>query len=531
MGVKKAGVFGSLCKLVSISVFFAFLCGSNPARPEDKEESGHKITLLEAVTRTLENQPNILMQQQEVELAGGRLQQAEGQFDTVLGTSVGHDHEELPLSESEKLSLGISKEVTDATTYQLDLTRQFRTGITLMPSVSIVRTDGFVPTVGVSSQVFNQSQVSFLVSIPMLKGRGVEATAAQEMASKSDYEAGKMTMRHILSSSARDTIIAYWNCLAAQKNLREFEESESRARKMLDDTKTLIEHDELPRAELTQVQANLEDKTVARIAGEQKLFEATQALGLAMGLTRDGLASAPSPADDFPVPPAEKVSRVEREAGSLTEISLQRREDYHAARQRQESAKILLVAARNNLLPKLNLDLKAGYSGLKDNSGVLRFFSSLGDEIPGANASFLLRYEWPIENNSARGLMAQRLASQREAVIRVKDTERRIASDTLTALSALKRSSEELVRAQSSVRFYESAVLNEKKKFQHGMSTLLDVIIVEDRSTSAHLNEIQSRLNVAAAVAQLRFVTGTLMNAQEDMISVGLQELTTIPLP
>ena len=175
--------------------------------------------------------------------------------------------------------------------------------------------------------------------------------------------------------------------------------------------------------------------------------------------------------------------------------------------------------------------MNAGYNGLAEKTGAARFFSSFENDVPGANASLSLRYEWPVENNAARGLLAQKLASHEQAAIRVKDIERQIASDALTVLSALRKSSQALRKAQDSVRFYESAVQNEKKKFQHGLSTLLDVIIVEDHSTSARLNEIQSRLDVASAMAQLRFVTGTLLGGKEDAVSVGENELTTIPFP
>ena len=500
----------------------------NPVFPARAGED-RGITLLEAVARTMEHQPTILLQKQEVSLARGRFQQASGQFDTVFGTTVGHDHEDLPLSQAEKISLGLSNTVNDSTNYGMDLTRQLRSGITLIPSFSIVRSSGYNSSVGAYSSAYNQSQVSFLVSVPLLRGRGAEAADAQEMASKSDYEAGKMSMRFALSCSALDTITAYWTCLAAGRNLHELREAENRARRMFDETKTLIDHDELPQAELTQVQANLEDKRVARIGGEQTLFEAAQALGLAMGLTRSDLASVPPPTDNFPAPELDRATEAGQEAGAMTEIALGGREDFHAAKQQQETARILLAAAENNLLPKLNANVKVGYSGLKDDSGVVKFFSSLDNQVPGASVVFQLRYEWPVQNNAARGLLAQQLAARNETVIKVMDLERKISSSVLIALSALERSSDALAKARSSTRFYESAVVNEKKKFQLGISTLIDVITVEDRATTAKLNEIKSMRDVAIALAQLRFVTGTLLNAKDDKISVGAAELTTVP--
>ncbi len=211
MAVKGAWNWGIFSKLVLFGLLLAVFSGPTPVRAGD----GHRITLLEAVAMTMEHQPTVLLQKQEVAIARGRFQQAGGQFDSVLGTTHGYDHENLPLSEAERLSLGLSNTITDTTTSEVDLTRQLRSGITLMPNVSIARTSGYVSSVGINSNAYNQSQVSFLVNIPLLKGLGVEAADAQEMASKSDYEAGKMTMLYAFSSSALDTVTAYWNCLAA----------------------------------------------------------------------------------------------------------------------------------------------------------------------------------------------------------------------------------------------------------------------------------------------------------------------------
>ena len=98
------------------------------------------------------------------------------------------------------------------------------------------------------------------------------------------------------------------------------------------------------------------------------------------------------------------------------------------------------------------------------------------------------------------------------------------------AISGLGNSELELARSQEAVRFYRSALDNEKKRFQLGISTLLDLIQTEDSLTNALLNEISAQRKLSSVLARLRFETGTILSADQKKVSVSMEELTTIPL-
>jgi outer membrane protein TolC len=72
-------------------------------------------------------------------------------------------------------------------------------------------------------------------------------------------------------------------------------------------------------------------------------------------------------------------------------------------------------------------------------------------------------------------------------------------------------------------------VENERQKFFLGMSTLSDLLTTEDSLINATIGKIAAEFAHARALVQLRFETGTLLADREDRISVGMEELTTVP--
>lgn len=93
------------------------------AESQSPPETG--IKLVDAVKATLEKQPDIRFQEQEVEISRGLLQNSRGQFDPALKISGGHDHEYTPLSSSNDFS----KQETDTRSIQLSLSKKFRNGV------------------------------------------------------------------------------------------------------------------------------------------------------------------------------------------------------------------------------------------------------------------------------------------------------------------------------------------------------------------------------------------------------------------
>ncbi|MFP5211838.1 MAG: TolC family protein [Acidobacteriota bacterium] len=481
-----------------------------------RADGGEGLRLLDAVRITIERQATIQSQEQTVETYRGLLQEQSGAFDTTLESTLGFSHEDVP-------NLTGVQELTETTTAQVGVSKLFRNGVSIGPNVQLLRTDA--PPVTAQ----DASTVNFQIDVPLLKGLGTSATGALERSAREDYQGSLYTYRHTIAQEVLATVSAYWDYLSAVRTLEQRIVSEARAEQHRQDIKKLIEGDELAASEMEQIAANLASKTALRFEAERGLVSAKHTLGLAMGTSFEEIEALPSPADPFPsIQPRE----LEKAFGGLSRIvseALAHRADYLASGIAQESARILVEQAKNNLLPQLDLQVGVGYSGLERGTEPSRFFSSLANDIPGYSASVNLTYKWPVQNNTARGILLQKQAAFRQAEIQSKELARTISSSVSQDLSDLRNRTLEFIKFDESVGHYRKAVENEKRKYLLAMSTLSDLLTTEDNLTDAVLGKISAEGALAKALAQLRFDTGTILALENERISVGMKEVATVP--
>ena len=403
--------------------------------------------------------------------------------------------------------------------------KKTRYGISFGPNVDVTRSHGISDYMIPTSS--NQAIVSFTMNIPLLKGRGEDATGAQEMAAAVEVDASKLDLEHTIASSINETIVAYWSYLGAQMQLEILKNMEEDSRRSLENMKQLVKGDEQPASNLDTFKADLADKTSQRIAGEQGLFEARQNLGLAMGLAYDAIDDLPPPQDGFPDPKDGPFPLIRLRPRELFENARLSRADYLALKKRETAARILLVAATNNLLPQLDISGGIGYAGLEDGGDVDDYFQSLSNKMTGANYSAGITLVFPFGNNEAKGQLLQQKSSLRKAMIQTQNLERNIRSGIVVAYQAIQRTARELMETRKSVKHYQTAVKNERIKFGMGMASVLDIINIQNFLRNTMLSEVEKMSNYAVAVVNLRYQTGTLITTEGDTYRVEMDRLSS----
>ncbi len=477
------------------------------------------IGLAEAVEISLNKNPSILLAAEQVVFQEASLQRASGVFELQLTSSFVMGRERTPLLRTERVN-GINELITDQTNYSLNLTKLLRSGIGLSTTIQMNRvTDQFR-----NSTTPNYGGINFLVQIPLLKGRGQKVVTASETAARYNYENSVLNRYHTTSQIVYNTVRAYWNYVAATKQLEILKESEKRSRELVNETRILVDAGERPQAELQQPLANLADKTASRIVAEQTLYKARQNLGLVMGLTLDDILKIQFPLDNFP--------QIENTIDSIgTEIlikkALQNRADFLASKNTQKSTQVLWEAAISNTHPQIDLDFKLGYTGLDEGKNPDQLFTAFSTNRTGANISTILKFTLPTK--SFYGAALQQNAQYQQSVIRSKDLSRTIRSEVMVAINDLKQSAHQLTKSQEAITLYRTAVRNEEQKLQQGLSTIIELLFTEDRLTNALLNMTSAQLNYANAIANVRFQTGTLLTIRGGEISIQQKNLITIP--
>lgn len=483
-------------------------------------------SLIDAVRVTLERVPSIAISKQVVRQTEGSVLSAQGAFDPTFYAGAGLQRTSTPLAGA-GAATALSTVRSDITNYQAGVTQKLRSGVTVAPAVTVIRThDNYLNLTAPSS-----ANVALNFTLPLLRGRGENVVTAFERAAMFGKEAALHGSRHAISSAVTATTLAYWDLLAARHALDIAGTTQERASELLKDAVRLATGDVIPGSEIKKYQTKLLRETAARIGAEQSLVEARSSLGLSMGLSGAEISLMKLPSDTFQG--IDAAGLVSMEVANLVAASIaaasRLRSDLLSVDSRLGAARSLLLAAQDTQKPQLDLNLGVGYNGLFERSAAAAALRSLSNNVGGLNVSAGVSYSWPINNRVAGGVTLQRSAELEQL-----ELERRALLDKVIAsveirLFGLQTASRQLMNATAEVQLQQEVYESEKKKYLFGLTTLLDLFTSEAQLTGARLNEVAAWRNVAQALVRVRFETGTLLDPFGEAQAIGYARLVTLP--
>ncbi|MDD2710528.1 MAG: TolC family protein [Verrucomicrobiae bacterium] len=516
----------------------AFLAGNDPAgrqgdgkSPKDAPVSSgdavdaeKKITILDAVRSTLEKSLDIQLQKENERYNLGTWRMATGAFDPDINVTGFQKYQRAPLTYINTLQTGTRTQRANETSYSVGVQRKLRNGVTVNPNLQFDQNGDNVTTIPTQTR----STYNLAFTIPLMRNSGTDAVGAQERAAGVSYDASRLTTRYAATTSVYNTTTYYWTCLGALKYAQLYRDSEEAANRLVESTRVMIKADEMAAGELKQALATKSSYTASRLSAEQQFQDARQTLSEYMGLKVDEIAHAPMPTGDLPVPPA--VSVIEKlRVEDLYPLALDSRADLQAAYLNEQAAKELVVAARNGLLPQMDLGLTAGYSGLDEGSTSRQYTSGLSKNLTGVNFLGKVTMDWPVGNNVARGALLQQESSWRQYVIQREKLARDVVSQVAMALKDIKYTAAQYYKYAEASRDYAQALANEREKYRYGMSTVLSVSQYEQQLASSLISQTQVQMNYANALANLRYQCGLLVSVNGDLNVITMEHLTSLP--
>jgi outer membrane protein TolC len=486
-------------------------------------EPPRPISITQAVQITLDRNPLLHIQEKQVEINRGILQQERGRFDIILDGTTGHNRITTPLTpmqtqQAQLAGLTASTQNSNVSEMNGNASRLYRNGISISPSFSLNRnTDNLLDSDGL-----NTARGGVQVTLPLLRNRGRSVVDGREIAAGINVDASLLDTSQTAAGLIRDTAQAYWQLAAAHQALEVAIGSEERGKVLVENVTYLIEADRMPRSQLNDVNANLAERVTSRFAAEQQVKQAEQGLAVAVGLNYDQVAEFAMPADQQPEPDFVRLPSASPEALRYFILqALARRSDYLAAQKREQSAAALVPAARDQLKPQFDVVLGTGWSGLHDGTRIYNWFMSPVTKVGGIDASVGLHYSVAPRNNAATGRLVQAVSSYEQARLQSADIARRIASDVVVAATGLRNSILRLQQAHLTVTAFQKALEGQRDRLRLGIGSLVDILTIEDRLTSALGNEVSAHLNYSMALAEFRFATGTFIepNAVSQIVS------------
>jgi outer membrane protein len=439
-------------------------------------------------------------------------------FDYQLFSNLGLNQTGNNLFEADPRNKIVDRLNANSLNFSSGLQRLFRSGLTARVDVNYARLADNFPFNAFNENVGaffgnNTSNTRLSLTQPLLRGRGRNIVTANETIAEVGVKSQEYNAIFVASNEVLNMALGYWQYLGAQKSLGIYRENQERVRKVLEITNELVKADKKPSSDLLQVQADLKDKEQQTIQAEQGLYNARQNLGRYIGLNSTESESIGQAMNDFPLV---QSSDNHPTLAQLLNIARQNRADLKAMKKSLEGAGVNVAVAENQLRPQVDLTVYAGYGGQAFGNGMGQFFNALGNQ-QGRNhlLGMGINFMFPVQDQE----------------VQIGNQIRNIELNVSIAHNNYLNSIAALNKAKESLDYYTQVFGNEQAKFQQGLTTLLNLILFQERLTFAQLAYIQSQQQYAMAISSLRFETGTLFSFEQasGAVTPSLDLILTLP--
>jgi len=480
-------------------------------------------TLSSVCKLTSQINPNIASLQLGVLSSSYAVDMLESDFDPTIFSTVQLNRAGLNLNELDPRSQ-VAGNLLNTNTYQLSsgIQKRLTGGTTVSAGMEFFRTSDNIPLNAYNEYVgdhvgANSTAVNVAISQPLLRGKGESYNTAPIELSKIQVKTDQLSLVHNASELMQNVVIAYWQYLAESQRLKIYNTNVRRVNSVLEMTEELVLANKKPRSDLIQIQADLLGKERQALIAKQNLFSARQTLARFIGMSKEESLVIGDPSDGFPDVTADNLIQLE----DLIMLSLENRNDLQAINQQISKTEVLASMAEHETKPSLDLTGSIQYGGSDLGNGIHRILTPLTTN-DGRNYSLGigLRYNIPIGNNRAESNVLIRDNNVTNQYLVYNNQQRNIEINLSIEYNSLLNSIDALDKAKRTLEYYEEVFDNEQLKFQNGLTTILNLIIFQERLTFAQLDYITNQQQVANSIVRLRHQTGTLLSTDLNSLNI-----------
>ena len=219
-------------------------------------------------------------------------------------------------------------------------------------------------------------------------------------------------------------------------------------------------------------------------------------------------------AADIPLRLVDPLAEValEESLPALRNLALERSAEYRIAQQRVDTEKLRVRYARNQFLPRVDLQASVGLNGLGPDFG--GSFSDFGERDQ-ADVTVGIIASVPITFAQERARLRQSLLELRSAEFQLKRTANRIAAQVHTAHTRVGSAKQRAASAALAVTAAEASLDAEEKRLSNGLTSSFNVLRLQDELAQARVNRLEAVAEGQKALAILWGVVGTLLERHE----------------
>jgi outer membrane protein TolC len=362
---------------------------------------------------------------------------------------------------------------------------------------------------GENVDIFCQDQATARVTLkqPLARGLGSEVALASER--KADLAAAEATLTAQLAAEEmiRDLVTAYWELAYAAYEVDKRAESLALAREQDRITRQEIRSGLMAESSLDAVKYEIavrdEALLTAKLEFEKQSLQLRRKAGLEISRR------------DILVKPNEALE-LDRQEWNVDDVLAQS----HKINRRlgklmlqKKSAEVDVAVAHNGLLPRVDLSLSGAVLGTGDTSSAA--FAGLGGDsnngfgyqiVAGVSLSFEL-------SGAAKAAHSAALAKRHSVEIQRVDIERQIDAQVVSAVKALQSGRTRVALADKAIGFAEANEKTERANFMAQRSNNYQVMQRQTQLIEAELRRGRAVVEYRSAVAQLQYLSGTLLDA------------------
>jgi outer membrane protein TolC len=364
----------------------------------------------------------------------------------------------------------------------------------------------------------------------LLRGFGTDVNRAEIEVARRNRDISQVQFEQVVITTVQAVENAYWNLIYTIDNLKVKQHSLKLAQDLLDQTRTRVRIGTSAPIDIVQSEATVASRELDIIVAENQVENAADVLKDLMGFENpDDWKSRIVPTDAL-----EATTTSANLDQSIAE-ALQRRPDLKQRELETEIDEIGVLAARNSVLPQLNLSLNYGYAGVGGTQTVLApNTGQVIGTVPGgwddALSQILKRdynqwsaavsFSYPLENTTAKANLAQQRFALSTAKQNTALTQQRIIGEVRNTVRGLEASAKAILAAVKARELAERNLDAEQKKYANGMSTAFQVVKIQDDLASAQASELQARVAYRQAEAVYRTAVGSLLES----MGVGIRD-------
>ena len=376
---------------------------------------------------------------------------------------------------------------------------------------------------------FSQGSLNIGITQNLLQGfrRSVNNRAIR--VAKNQLRISDLTFQNQVMATVGNVVGLYWDLVSDIEMLKVKQQTLDLDTKLYNDNKRRAELGAI--APIDIIQAEAEMKSAQQDVTNQETQVLQQETILKTVLTRSGLDRADIvsahiiPTDHFDMPAQEAVRPVQDQIAE----ALRSRPDVAQSQLGLEDARISTLGVKDSMLPTLTAQVSASNSGLAGQINPTYANAAAAGLLPAANGYFVGGYgtllsqvfgrnfpnysatislSVPIHNRAAQADYVTDQLNYRQQQIQDRQLRNNIRQGVINSAVALSQARAAYDTSVEARKLQEQTLAGNRRKYELGTATILDVVITQRDTTTRELAEVQAKNAYIHAHLNLENVKG-----------------------